>query len=104
MKLLIKRKKEPEDRYQCGIPTCHAIVLLPRRSITANCPHRDKQGLRCNGLLVLMEVTPEGKYSALDNMFQREMNRRYNQMKGVGKKNMKAPPDVRTLRLRDRGK
>ena len=103
MKLLIK-KKEPEDRYKCGIPTCHAIILLPRRSITAQCRHRDKAGFRCNGLLVLMSETPEGKYSALDGMFQKEMNRRYKQMKGAGKKNMKAPPDVRTLRMRDIGK
>ena len=51
-----------------------------------------------------MELTPEGKYSALDGMFQKEMGRRYKQMSGAGKKNMKAPPDVRTLRLRDRGK
>ena len=103
MKLLIK-KKEPEARYKCGLPHCHAIVLLPRRSQTASCPHRDKNGLRCSGLLVLMELTPEGKYSALDGMFQKEMGRRYKQMKDTGQTKMKAPPDARTLRLRDRGK
>ena len=103
MRLLIK-KKEPEARYICGLPHCHAIVLLPKRSMTASCPHRDKNGLKCTGLLVLMELTPEGKYSALDGLFQKEMGRRYKQMRGAGKKDMKAPPDVRTLRMRSRGK
>lgn len=66
----------------CGRPECQAIVLLPLRSITADCRHRDKNGFVCNGMLVLMDLTPEGRKENLDRLWQNEMRKRYRQQTG----------------------
>ena len=63
--------------FKCGRPECAALVELPKKSLTASYPHRDKQGFRCNGLLVLMSQTPEGNKRKIDRQFQAEMTKRY---------------------------
>ena len=77
-----KKKNEPVARYICGLPHCRAIVELPRRSLTASWRHRDKNGFRCDGLLVLMDLTPEGKKEYIDALFQKKMRKKYREQTG----------------------
>jgi hypothetical protein len=77
-----KKKNEPVARYICGLPDCRAIVELPRRSLTASWRHRDKHGFRCDGLLVLLELTPEGKRAHIDALFQKYMRKKYREQTG----------------------
>ena len=81
-RLRIVRKTKPTARYFCGLDHCQAIVELPLRSMTADYRHRDKNGFVCNGLLVLMEYTAQGRQEKLDAMFQKEMRKRYRQQTG----------------------
>lgn len=78
----ILKKKEPTAFYFCGLDHCQAIVELPKRSMTADFRHRDKAGFVCSGLLVLMELTSQGRKERLDAMFQKEMRKRYREQTG----------------------
>jgi hypothetical protein len=78
----VTSKKVEIARYICGLPHCRAIVELPKRSLTASYRHRDKSGFRCDGLLVLMELTLEGKKEHMDWLFQKYMRKKYRDQTG----------------------
>jgi len=79
---LIRKKNELTAKFICGLPHCRAIVELPKRSLTASWRHRDKYGFRCDGLLVLLELTPEGQREHMDNLFQKFMRKKYKEQTG----------------------
>ncbi len=75
---------EKQALYRCGLPHCQALVELPRRSQTAAYPHRDRNLFRCNGVLVLLELTPGGKRDEMERMFRAQVAEQLKLMRRPG--------------------
>jgi len=54
-------KKIREVVYLCGRPDCEARIVLPDRGEAVKYPHRDRQGFRCEGLMVKYSLSPVGR-------------------------------------------
>lgn len=57
----IRKKKEKNVVYVCGLPYCHCRLVLPDHGEAVKLPHRDLHGFRCNGFMVRWDLTREGR-------------------------------------------
>ena len=57
----MRKKKEKNVVYVCGLPHCHCRLTLPDRGEAVKLPHRDLSGFRCNGIMVRWDLTKEGR-------------------------------------------
>lgn len=66
------RTKKGDTLYICGFPHCEVRLVIPGSSDYARHPHRDKNGLRCNGLLVSYDLSEIGRREKMAWAYEKE--------------------------------